>query len=176
LKWKGLQQAGNDLLNAFKSGFSKESILAIPKGSRPLPSTYLKPEYITSHLAKFDDGASYLVPKSALDNYGRALIGRPDGQFVMSKLDMDNLLAKANGNLTVIETELGIPAGLWKDKDLVRIDIPNPKQLNARIPSGNEGGANELWLPGGKSPKGYSEAVINQIPQANYTETLTNIK
>ena len=89
---------------------------------------------------------------------------------------MDNLLAKANGDLTVIETELGIPSGLWKDKDLVRIDIPNPKQLDVRIPSGNEGGANELWLPGGKLPKGYSEAVLNQIPQANYKETLTNIK
>ena len=107
--WVVVSGAGNDLLNAFKSGFSKESILVIPKGSRPNPSTYLKEEYITSHLAKFDNGASYLVPKSALDNYGRALIGRPDGQFVMSKLDMDNLLAKANGDLPASASILLVP-------------------------------------------------------------------
>ena len=70
----------------------------------------------------------------------------------------------------------GIPAGVWKNKDIVRIDIPNPKELNARIPSGNEGGANELWQPGGKLPQGYLENVIDQIPQGKYIETLTQIK
>jgi hypothetical protein len=33
--------------------------------------------------------------------------------------------------------------------------------LNLRIPSGNEAGANEFWIPGGKLPDGNSEAVID---------------
>jgi hypothetical protein len=44
------------------------------------------------------------------------------------------------------------------------------------MPSGNEAGANELWLPGGLLPKGYKEAVINRIPKGKYIETLTDIK
>jgi hypothetical protein len=42
--------------------------------------------------------------------------------------------------------------------------------LNLRMPSGNEAGANNLWLPGGKLPTGQSEAVVNQIPKGAYTE------
>ena len=41
-------------------------ILRTPKGSRPLPETYLPKGHIDAHLAKFDDGASYLVPKDVL--------------------------------------------------------------------------------------------------------------
>lgn len=171
-----LAEAGGDLAGAWKTGWNKQKVLDLPKGSRPNPSTYLDQSYIENHIAKFDNGGSYLVPKEALDNYGRNPVGRPDGQFIMTKYDMDDLLQKANGNLSVIETELGIPKDLWKNKELVRIDIPNPQQLNIRIPTGNEGGANELWLPGGRLPNGYSEAVLDAIPQGSYTETLTNIQ
>ena len=62
------------------------------------------------------------------------------------------------------------------DNDVMIVLIEKKNFEGLALPSGNEGGANEFWLPGGKLPKGYSEAVINQIPQANYTETLTNIK
>ena len=163
--------------DAFIDGKNADDILAIPKGSRPDPSSYLKPDFIKNHLSTFEEGGSYLVPKEALDKYGRELIGRPDGnQFVMNNSEMNNLLVKADGDLTVIETELGIPAGLWKNKELVRIDIPISKELNLRMPNGNEGGANELWLPGGKLPNGYREAVINQISIKHYSETIINIK
>jgi len=42
--------------------------------------------------------------------------------------------------------------------------------------SGNEIGANELWISGGKLPRGYSEAVINSIPKNSYVEIQTRIK
>ena len=171
-----ISKAGGGLAKAWKSGWSKQKVLDIPKGSRPKPSTYLDQKYIDEHLAKFDDGASYLAPKDALDRFGRNPVGRPDGQFVMSKNEMDDLFDKADGDLSIIEKELGIPSGLWKDKELVRIDIPNPKESNIRIPDGNEGGANELWLPGGKLPNGYSEAVLDAIPEGQYTETITKLK
>ena len=53
---------------------------------------------------------------------------------------------------------------------IVRIDISNPRELNTRIPSGNERGANELRLPGGRLPKGDVEAVVNNIPKDKYIE------
>ncbi len=44
------------------------------------------------------------------------------------------------------------------------------------MPTGNEEGVNDLWLPGGKLPTGQSEAVTNQIKLGNYTETPIIIK
>ncbi len=75
---------GGSLNKAWKSGWSKQKVLDLPKGSRPNPSTYLDQKYIDEHLAKFNDGASYLVPKDALDRFGRNPVGRTDGKFVMS--------------------------------------------------------------------------------------------
>lgn len=42
---------------------------------------------------------------------------------------------------------------------LVRIDIDNLDGLNLRMPSGNEAGANNHWIPGGKTDGGISEAI-----------------
>lgn len=36
---------------------------------------------------------------------------------------------------------------------------------------GNEDGANDLWIPGGKLPMGYSEMVIDQILEGEYIYT-----
>lgn len=160
----------------FINGYTQDSIKAIPKGQRPNPTAYLEKQYIEKHLKEFQKGASFITSKEILDKYGRKMLGRPDGQFVMSKKQMDKLLKQAKGRLDFIETQLGIPAGLWKDKTLVRIDIPEPQKLNLRIPNGNEGGANDLWLPGGKLPTGYSEAVLNQIPEGSYTENTIILK
>ena len=160
----------------FINGWTKESVLALPKGQRPNPSVYLDGGYIASHLQKFRNGASYLVPKDVLDRYGRSLLGMPDNsQFVMPASEMDDLLQRANGNVSQIEAELGIPAGAWSNKELIRINISNPEGLNLRMPSGNELGANNLWLPGGKLPTGYSEAIVNDIPAGNYQEVILQV-
>lgn len=159
------------LLNAFKKGHSKDKIISIPKGHRPLPSNYLKRKYIRRHLRKFKSGASFLIPEDILGKFGRTILGRNDGQFVMCKKEMDDLISNSNGEITFIEIELGIPSGLWNNIELIRIDIPKPKRLHIRMPSGNEIGANELWIPGGKLPNGFSESVIDPIPQGQYSET-----
>jgi hypothetical protein len=118
------------------------------------------------------NGASDLVPKDVLDRYGRDLVGRPDNaQFVLSKTELDNLVAKSGGNIAEMEKALGIPSGQWQGREMVRIDIPDPKGSNVRLPSGNEAGANEKWLPGGKTPEGYSEAIVNQVPKGKYIES-----
>ena len=160
----------------FKNSWSKEKVLEIPKGKRPEPSEYLSEPYINSHLNKFDEGGGYITSKDVLDRFGRDTLGRPDGQFIMPKAELDALIKRANGDISVIEKELGIPAGAWKGKEIVRIDVPNAKNSNLRMPSGNEAGANELWLPGGKLPTGKSEAIINQVTKGNYTETSIVVK
>jgi hypothetical protein len=160
----------------FMCGYDQEAILSTTKGTRPAPRAYLDTLYIRRHLDAFSDGAAYLVPKDVLDRFGRDRLGRNDGQFVMAKPEMDALLKKAGSDMTVIETELGIPAGAWKGRPIVRIDIANPRELRLRMPSGNEGGANELWLPGGFLPNGYREAVCDPIVIGRYTETLLELK
>jgi len=160
------------LNTAWLDTWDAQKVLAIPKGKRPLPSTYLHGSYISYQLSLFRSGASYLVTKKALDDYGRDTLGYPDNtQFVMAKQEMDAMLQKTARNVAAIEIELGIPAGSWQGKTLSRIDIPNPEALHVRLPSGNEMGANNLWLPGGKLPTGYSEAVIDRIPKDKYVES-----
>lgn len=170
------KDSSDNLSKFLKKGHSKDEITSIPKGKRPLPSNYLKSRYIRRHVRSFKRGASFLIPETILDKFGRNILGRNDGQFMMNKHDMDDLLAKAQGRVIIIETELGIPAGLWQNGRIIRIDIPKPKRLHIRIPSGNEIGANELWIPGGKLPNGYSESVIDPIPKGKYTETLILLK
>lgn len=57
--------------------------------------------------------------------------------------------------------KLGLPEGFLESDKLVRIDIATPGELGLRIPSGNEAGASEFWLPGGKLPEGNFEAIID---------------
>jgi hypothetical protein len=159
-----------------KRGYTKKEIISIAKGKRPMPSNYLKRKYIRRHIRTFKRGASLLIPEDILEKFGREFIGRTDGQFVMNKKEMNELIIKANGNLSYLETELGIPSGLWKNSRIIRIDIPSPRRLHIRLPSGNEAGTNELWIPGGKLPNGYSESVIDRIPKGKYIETQILLK
>jgi len=120
-------------------------------------------------LNKFSDGASYLVPRDIIDKFGDDILGWPDNaQFVMPKSSMDNLLAETGKDINKISNKLGINPDDWKGRDIVRIDIPSNSVLNLRMSSGNEMGANKYWLPGGKLPTGYPEAVINNIPKGKY--------
>lgn len=151
-----------------------DQIRATENGFRDPPETYLPKRYIDNHLSKFDKGGSYLVRTKTLDDWGRDTLGRPDGQFIMPKGEMDNLLSRTGGRADLIEKELGIPPGSWNKpgETLSRIDVHDPRSLGLRIPSGNESGANPLWMPGGKLPGGGSEAVVNQIKSGQYTETI----
>ena len=160
----------------FRRGMSRKGILMIPKGKRPAPETYLKRRYIRRHLKNFKAGASCIVSKELLERYHGDSIGKADNsQFIMMKSEMDSVLMRSHGDLSRIEHELGIPAGAWKHRVLVRVDVPKPKKLRLRMPSGNEIGANVLWLPGGLLPTGYKEAVIDRIPKGRYKASLIEI-
>lgn len=136
-----------------------DKIVATPKGSRPDPSSYLPANYIEGHLAKFDRGATRFMTRGNLDKYG---IAQQDGtSFVMTRAEADAMLRSTGGNKRAMEQALGLPDNFLDTYELVRIDIPNPRALNLRLPSGNEAGANALWIPGGRLPTGNLEAVID---------------
>ena len=86
---------------------------------------------------------------------------------------MDKLLQRTGKNISQIENELGIPEGSWSSKlhqgdKLIRVDIKINTHSKLRIPSGNEIGADELlWIPGGKTLGGFSEAIIEPIKVKN---------
>ncbi len=160
---------GKSRLNSELTPSQIESIVNTPKGSRPDPSSYLSKEYIDAHLAQFDDGVSVIQTEWAYSRYSETngFVGVPDDNslFVMPKNYCDDVVASANGNVSIIEKKLGFQEGYFSDGGgLVRIDAPNTPDLNIRIPSGNETGANKLWSPGGKTSGGIPEAITNTIP------------
>lgn len=141
------------------------------KSFRPNPSEYLSKEYIDTHLSKFENGASFVVTKDAYEDFieGRGFIGFPDNsQFVAASDTINDIIHTSNGNLEYIEKSLGFDAGYFDSHGgLVQIDVKNLEDLNLRLPSGNEMGANTHWLPGGYTDGGTIEAIIDQIPNNN---------
>ena len=162
---------GDDPSSGGLGAEKRDEIIATPKGRRPDPSEYLSPEYIESHLKKFTDGATRFMPESNLEKYG---IAQRDGtSFVMPKNEADAMIEANGGSLRAMENELGLPEGFLDSNKIVRIDISDPEAFNLRIPSGNEAGANDQWIPGGCLPNGASEAVVDggRIPPDDYTVT-----
>lgn len=88
------------------------------------------------------------------------LIDAPGGTFVLPQKVADNLIRQAGGNVKKLEILLGLENGSLGNNP-VRIDISNPRNL--RMPSGNELGANNQWIPGGYTHGGILEAVIDPL-------------
>jgi RHS repeat-associated protein len=135
-------------------------IRAIPKGKRPKPSDYLSESYINSVHEEFDEGATRIILKSNLEEFGPA---REDGTaFVMPKQQADDLIESSGGDPGRIAEAIGVDPDRLKSDELRRIDFDDPDSLGLRLPSGNEAGADpDRWMPGGKVPSGRSEAVID---------------
>ncbi|MFO0478925.1 MAG: hypothetical protein ACK50L_09165 [Bacteroidota bacterium] len=91
----------------------------------------------------------------------------PGGTFVLPKAKADALIQQAGGDVNKLEDLLGLNRGDLGTKPY-RIDVNNPSGL--RMPSGNEPGANEFWIPGGKTSGGIIEATVDQIQLGTYTK------
>jgi hypothetical protein len=136
-------------------------------GTLPDPSTYLSTTRIAEHAKAFEDGGSRLTLQSSIDDYG---LGQRDGTtFILTRSEADRLLSEAGGDLRKLEASLGLPVGQLDKSTLVRVDFSPEamKDLNMRMPSGNEAGANSQWLPGGYLPSGANEAVIDGAKASN---------
>lgn len=153
------------------SAAKRDEIIAMEKGTRPDPSTYLPAEYINAHLEQFHDGVARFMTQENLEAFG---IGQRDGtSFVMPKSEADALMAATGGEPRALENALGLPEGFLDTNKLVRVDIPGPDKYDLRMPSGNEAGANDQWLPGGRLPDGAREAIIDggRVPHDDYKVT-----
>ena len=136
---------------------------AVPRSGRPPPEDYVSPERMAEHSDAFANGASRYTLKSSYDKYG--LAQRDGTTFVSTPQDADAIAARAAGDPRKLEEALGLPRGQLDGDQLLRIDLNKEamKDLNVRMPSGNEAGANDKWLPGGYLPGGENEAVLNGI-------------
>jgi hypothetical protein len=148
-----------------------ERVHGLPNGSRPHPSTYFEEADLADHVSRFENGGTRFMPRAQLIEHGP---GHRDGtSFIMSADEVDDMLELTGGNQARMEAELGLPPG-GLDGDLVRVDFPSPADHGVRMPSGNEPGANDQWLPGGTLPGGISEAVIDAgdlVEGVHYTVT-----
>lgn len=135
-----------------------QSILDTPKGQRPHPSTYMTKEQISAHLAKFDEGAVRFGSRESYNEYGT--IG-PAGGFVLSRREFERVMETTNGDLRKVETMLGLEKGYLDDANTMVTFIEKKDFADLRMPSGNEGGANSMWLPGGMTSGGVVEAVMD---------------
>jgi hypothetical protein len=156
----GAEKAFAELLDEVPESMNKiGEVLQMPKGSRPAPKSYLPEKYIEEHLSQFNDGASRFTTRRRFDRYG---LTQSDGtSFVLPKKEADNILASSKGDKRKIEEALGMIENNLETNELVRIDVSNPQKFNVRMPSGNEAGVNDFWIPGGKLPNGNSEAVLD---------------
>ena len=149
----------NRLEKGWKRGWTKEKVLEKLKGNRPNPKEYLKAEYIKEHIELFEKEGivSRIVSKSDFEEYG---VGKPDfgkSEFISRKSDIDDILMLSKEEQSL---KLGIPIEQIEKGEIVRIDFKLSKDVKVEMPSGNEFGANEQWLPGGVLPEGNLEAII----------------
>ena len=122
-----------------------DAILSIKKGKRPNPKTYLTRTYIARHLQKFRQGVSLVMSRESYEKFvvPSETIGRDDGCFVIPKYVCDDIAKAANVNAAVFELALSFDVGYFSEHGgMVRVDVLDVRDLNLRIPSGNEGGAN----------------------------------
>jgi hypothetical protein len=81
----------------------------------------------------------------------------------MAGSDLEGAMAKyqSTGDVSTLEHALGYQPGSLAGKKVYMLKIEEPSVL---MPSGNEGGANLLWKPGGLTdPGGMKEAVLDNV-------------
>lgn len=165
------------------------------RSSIPKPTDLLPPGQVAAHLGKFANGAhAFIDPSSSGKIEGSIEDARfkgwgIDANFVAPLDEANALNAKAHKErgIETIEDELGIPSKYWSKsewnpkKELVRWVIPKPK-LNLdedsagvvlEMATGQESGADpRLWVAGGLTKGGASEAVLKAIPRENLIKHL----
>ena len=94
-------------------------------------------------------------------------IGRQDGTFVLSGKALNDILIKVNGDISKIETALGLPLNYLGDNPFI---VKFNKYTGLRMSQGSEVGADpDYWMPGGFTSGGIQEAVIDAAPEGTYT-------
>ncbi len=170
------------VIKKYKDGWSQEKVLAIEKGKRPSPSTYLTEEYIADYKAKFEkEGGSFIVVKSWTEGGNPKYTTLPERKFVGLKSEMDAVIAKyekSGKDWKVLRDELN----LGKDVDLSLDEIhyvtvkPNDPRFKFEMPDGNERGAIDgEWVPGGHTKSGTTEAALVGAEKVDHGKKIENL-
>ncbi|MFU2164942.1 hypothetical protein ACMZ6Z_09250 [Streptococcus pluranimalium] len=86
----------------------------------------------------------------------------PAKEYVFPVEYLDTIVQSSGGDITYLERNLGLEIGsLGENPVIMKVKQGNYSDLS--IPSGNEFGANDQWIPGGKLPTGIPEAVIDPV-------------
>jgi hypothetical protein len=104
----------------------------------------------------FAKGGSKLVSSEMLAKFPNSpTIGNPAETFISPTHEIDALLSKGMDREKIAKA-LGITDPNFLKGDLIRVDIKPDllKNLNLRPPSGQEVGANDLFVTGGKTSGG----------------------
>lgn len=156
------------------SWHTPDRIVASGKPNRPYPGEYLNDDYITQHLARFDEGATRFYRAESLSEYGP---GNQGTTFVFPTTEIDDVIRQADGDPGRLGEMLGLGRDYFVDAngkpiEVVRADFSFDEIMNGnlRMPRGNEAGANDMWIPGGYLPEGLPEAVfdISSFRTGNY--------
>lgn len=140
-----------------------QKIREIPNGQKPNPEDYLSKDTIESHLKKFEDEGCYkVIPSEPVGT-----VGKGDSLFVCRGSELEQALAKADGDPKKLEAALGMDEGYLGDNPyIVRVDNPN----GLRMPTGNETNAwQDYWCPGGTTIGGMDEAVVTPPSPNDYS-------
>lgn len=145
------------------SRWNPDQVQSWGKGDRPDPSEYLDDDYIRDHLAQFEDGASRIYFSDSLHKWGP---GNNGTTYVFPTSELQQILDETGGDPFELADRLGMKPSDFFDADGNALPLEvrhfDPSELtNIRVPSGNEGGANPQWIPGGYLPTGIPEAVID---------------
>lgn len=144
-----------------------QAALAAPKGSRPAVETYMSAAQRALHLQAFDGGIVRITSKSGHASYGT--LGPPGG-FVTSAKEFAAIVKEAKGDLKIVEDRLALPRGTLKSDDTLIALIERRDAPDLRIPTGNERGANDKWVPGGYTAGRVIEAVMDFPPSLPFKE------
>lgn len=144
--------------------FPAMDALALADGVGELRSLY-KGAKLASN--PFSMGGTKLVSSEMLAQFpASTTIGNPLETFIAPTPEIDALLSQGLSRIKIAE-KLGIKDPAFLKGDLIRVDLNSKalKDLNIRLPTGNEVGANSLFVPGGKTVGGVTEGVVNGIPK-----------
>src|SRR5699024_12321504 len=104
---------------------------------RPDLRSYLSNRYVREHRRQFEDGVSRFQGADGYNRYGpyRNDPNGGDGKgFVLPSSEVDRILARANGDLRVVERELGLPEGQFGDGPISVLDFPAARPRHVEIP------------------------------------------
>ncbi len=133
---------------------------------------------IINAASKLNKTGSKLVSSRMLEDFDDyPTFGSPAGTFISPSKEIDDLLSQGLTR-SEIAKKLGINDPNFLKGDLVRIDIDDAlaKDLNKRSATGAEVGANDNFMPGGKTSGGVTELVVDGIPKKDIRVKVTVVE